>query len=425
MSNRTNKIISAALSILMVNTLAFGVSAQEVKCGNGDLDENSVVELTDLTILSQHLLGDRLLDSRGLYRSDVTGDGNTDIADLAHLRQYINKENVILGKQPASDETPTAQLTDLNLFASHGLGFDAQSDYAKNNLNYIYDENNNETANYRVMKTSEDIKEYIDSSDEGPVPAEVSDKFVSYNVDFFENNVLIALQFSVNAGSFYVDAKAEINDSSISVTGMPYAEYKNPVTSLSKYLLLIPVTAENYKDQSITFNIKHDCIIKNQEYKFGDIKLRSYDDTLQDTLGSELTQAGYMQGGKTADTDYVSYAVIESVEELKKCFSTLVYSSQQFVSVEYPDKIQEYNSDEFYENKVLIAVQTNGFPDILGFQYSGVDVDENTITVHSYLRLVKDIDLGNMHNSVAILEIPRSEYNHQKIVFDVSEDYGH
>ncbi len=63
----------------------------------GDIDGNKKIDLTDLTKLSQHLLGDITLDGIELKRSDVNGDGVTDITDLPILRQFIMKDPITLG----------------------------------------------------------------------------------------------------------------------------------------------------------------------------------------------------------------------------------------------------------------------------------------------------------------------------------------
>ena len=64
----------------------------------GDLDNTNSVDLTDLTRLSLHLLGDAVLSGNALKAADVNGDNTVDIADLAHFKQYISKDNVVLGK---------------------------------------------------------------------------------------------------------------------------------------------------------------------------------------------------------------------------------------------------------------------------------------------------------------------------------------
>ena len=63
----------------------------------GDLDENKKVEITDLTYLSMYFLGDYKLSGDTLKAADVNGDGSVDLADLAHLKQYVSKDPVVLG----------------------------------------------------------------------------------------------------------------------------------------------------------------------------------------------------------------------------------------------------------------------------------------------------------------------------------------
>ncbi|MDO5558140.1 MAG: glycoside hydrolase family 9 protein [Oscillospiraceae bacterium] len=65
----------------------------------GDIDLNGVVEMTDLTALSQYLMGDIKIEGKALKQADTNGDGNVDIADLSTLKQYILKEPVTLGPQ--------------------------------------------------------------------------------------------------------------------------------------------------------------------------------------------------------------------------------------------------------------------------------------------------------------------------------------
>ncbi|MDO5560548.1 MAG: cellulase family glycosylhydrolase [Oscillospiraceae bacterium] len=65
----------------------------------GDLDGNGVVEMTDLTLLSQYLIHDITLTEDQLLYADVTGDSDVDISDMSHLKQYIMLEKIILGPQ--------------------------------------------------------------------------------------------------------------------------------------------------------------------------------------------------------------------------------------------------------------------------------------------------------------------------------------
>ncbi len=63
----------------------------------GDLNADGVADLTDLTLLSLHLLGDATLKDEAVKYADVNADDNVDLADLAHFKQYVCQDNVILG----------------------------------------------------------------------------------------------------------------------------------------------------------------------------------------------------------------------------------------------------------------------------------------------------------------------------------------
>lgn len=63
----------------------------------GDLNADKVVDLTDLMLLSLHVIGDKKLNDSAIKYADVNGDDNVDIADLPYLRQYIMKDPITLG----------------------------------------------------------------------------------------------------------------------------------------------------------------------------------------------------------------------------------------------------------------------------------------------------------------------------------------
>ena len=63
----------------------------------GDFDGSGVADLTDLTILSLHLIGDTKIEENTLKYADVNADGAVNLADLAHFKQYVCQDDVILG----------------------------------------------------------------------------------------------------------------------------------------------------------------------------------------------------------------------------------------------------------------------------------------------------------------------------------------
>lgn len=61
---------------------------------NGDLQ----IDLTDLTELSLHLMGEKVSEVTATTVIDINGDKAVNIADLAHFKQYLMKEEgVVLG----------------------------------------------------------------------------------------------------------------------------------------------------------------------------------------------------------------------------------------------------------------------------------------------------------------------------------------
>ncbi|MBP1564566.1 MAG: dockerin type I repeat-containing protein [Oscillospiraceae bacterium] len=62
-----------------------------------DYNGDNVTDLTDLTALSLYLIGDAEWNDSQIINFDCNADGKTNIADLAHLKQYIMCEDVKLG----------------------------------------------------------------------------------------------------------------------------------------------------------------------------------------------------------------------------------------------------------------------------------------------------------------------------------------
>ena len=59
---------------------------------SGDLNMDGTVDLSDLTILSLKLIGDREITPLQLKISDLDHDNNLTLADLARLQQYLSKK---------------------------------------------------------------------------------------------------------------------------------------------------------------------------------------------------------------------------------------------------------------------------------------------------------------------------------------------
>ena len=74
-------------------------TAESVKSDKitADYDNNGKADLTDLTALSLYLIGDATWNDEQVNNFDCNADGSTNLADLAHLKQYIMGEDVKLG----------------------------------------------------------------------------------------------------------------------------------------------------------------------------------------------------------------------------------------------------------------------------------------------------------------------------------------
>ncbi|MDO5558879.1 MAG: glycoside hydrolase family 9 protein [Oscillospiraceae bacterium] len=94
--------VTGDIDIIPVTTTQLAghpVQSEPVSREYGDINNDGVVEMTDLTILSQLLIGDIKLDNVSLKYCDVNGDTDVNLADMSHFKQYILKEKVILGPQ--------------------------------------------------------------------------------------------------------------------------------------------------------------------------------------------------------------------------------------------------------------------------------------------------------------------------------------
>ena len=57
----------------------------------GDIDNNGVVDITDVSLLSLYLIGDKKLDDAALKAADVDGDGDVRLTDAARMLQFLSK----------------------------------------------------------------------------------------------------------------------------------------------------------------------------------------------------------------------------------------------------------------------------------------------------------------------------------------------
>ena len=104
--------VTAALSALaMLGMMSVNpVSAAETRL-YGDVNNNQVVDITDLSVLSLHLVGDTKFDDSQKDQMDLDRDGKCDIVDLATLRSFISHSlqgETVIGKPMEQAQVTTA-----------------------------------------------------------------------------------------------------------------------------------------------------------------------------------------------------------------------------------------------------------------------------------------------------------------------------
>lgn len=64
----------------------------------GDLNRDGVIDISDLSILALHIVGDNVItDEKLLDDADVEYDGNVDLSDLARMKQFLMQKKILLG----------------------------------------------------------------------------------------------------------------------------------------------------------------------------------------------------------------------------------------------------------------------------------------------------------------------------------------
>lgn len=111
-------IVLAASAFLIASAGTMSVSADEITEEElaaaqanenfmfGDLDEDGTADLTDMTMLSQHLLRDIHLSPALVPAADVMYDNEINTSDLALFKQFVmDRNNIVLGYEEMTDVT--------------------------------------------------------------------------------------------------------------------------------------------------------------------------------------------------------------------------------------------------------------------------------------------------------------------------------
>lgn len=260
------------------------------------------------------------------------------------------------------------------------------------------------------------MTKYIQASDKGENESTMK-LCEGYDEEFFSSNVLYAVNVYYNSDSDLNNISAQINDNEIAVTGTKFIHFNHPETDRKIKTLFIAVPDENYKKQDVRFISQTDSSGLDSVYEFDDSKIRCYDNIKDCSISEKYLGPVLMTfDGEEQKGDYCKGGVITSPEEANECFKDISWP-EQFISPLWPDQIEEYKTKSFFDNNVLIAVQTQ-FSDLNRFICRDITVDESTIKVSMFCDYAASSGVDSITNKLDVIEIPRSIYNNQKIQFD-------
>ncbi len=113
--NKVKKTIAALSALACAGTLASAQVSADGQRIYGDVNNNGIVDITDLSILSLHLIGDVKFTDEQKDQMDFDRGGKCDLADLATLRQFIShvieKGETVIGTPMEEAQVPSVSET--------------------------------------------------------------------------------------------------------------------------------------------------------------------------------------------------------------------------------------------------------------------------------------------------------------------------
>lgn len=86
------KFLSIFLASAMALSISMGAGATDIKVG--DMNGNSRIDISDLSIVSLYLIGDVKLSRKETIRADFDGDSEVTLADLALMKMYVTRSGL-------------------------------------------------------------------------------------------------------------------------------------------------------------------------------------------------------------------------------------------------------------------------------------------------------------------------------------------
>ena len=255
-NRKTAAFITALAMIITTVKLNSGTAAIEAKDEilYGDLNSDRIVDVSDLSILSLYLIGDRSLENDELKEAaDVEYDNSVNLGDLACLRSFLSKKREVIGKEtsPADSTkmTVNAERSELKDITRQCITFDIDNYYNDQKCaiysKFIKDYGNSYTA---MISTKEEYYECIGCYE---MAADAFEKAgITVGDDFFENKriVIEMNQQEVNGMGQELTAVKTDSDGNVNL----YFDRYNPgtMTCLASYYYNVVIVPDNPHNNS-------------------------------------------------------------------------------------------------------------------------------------------------------------------------------
>ncbi|MBE6853480.1 MAG: hypothetical protein E7505_08415 [Ruminococcus sp.] len=191
------KLFSLFASAALCFTVSAGYVSAEEDIMYGDINGNSIIDLSDLSELSLILLGENEADEKQMKTADINADGKLNVSDLAMMKRYINGSSVRLG---GKDEYSSIIVEKIYSFITEcPSGGCAEPDYDFNQV----DKTNFQHSGYGELITS--FEEFAELTENYKNKIFVKDNEFSFKDRFFNNYSFVKYTNTVYDESFFED----------------------------------------------------------------------------------------------------------------------------------------------------------------------------------------------------------------------------
>ena len=220
----------------------------------GDLNSDSIVDVSDLSILSLYLIGDQNFENDELKEAaDVEYDHSVDIGDLACLRSFISKKRENIGKETApadsAEMTLNADKEEIKDITDQCIFLDIDNYYLSDDYAMFSEFTVRGTANFTVMISTKEEYDRTFGCYKGA--AEAFEKAgITIGDDFFDNKRM-AIEMNtheVNGMTMEITAVKTDKDGNVDL----YFNRYNPgtMTCLGSYYYNVVIVPDNPHNDS-------------------------------------------------------------------------------------------------------------------------------------------------------------------------------